>query len=211
MKKFSLIELLVVAAVIAMLFSLLLPALSNSKAYAKRAVCASNMRQICQSITLYAGDWGDWLPCWNSAGMGWYYGGTNDGAGLGSLAPYFGVKPYYTKDIFRCNSDPRITPQAYWLGSYAMNVYVSSRGFFVNTLEQNLKLTMLKSGNKVCISECPGDSGPLDTLNSHRFFGYWWRFSTYHQGGCNFGFIDGHVLWDNKPRQMSQDTFEWNK
>jgi len=56
---FTLIELL---AVIALLASLLLPALSKAKARAKRLACLSNQRQISLSLAPYADDWEDRLP-----------------------------------------------------------------------------------------------------------------------------------------------------
>ncbi len=55
-RAFTLVELLLVIAIIAILAALLLPALTKAKALSKRVKCLSNERQIAMSWEMYAGD-----------------------------------------------------------------------------------------------------------------------------------------------------------
>ncbi|EDM27058.1 hypothetical protein LNTAR_07434 [Lentisphaera araneosa HTCC2155] len=56
MKKFTLIEVLVVVAIIGILASLLLPSLKSSRDKARSAVCKSNLKQIGNAQYFYADD-----------------------------------------------------------------------------------------------------------------------------------------------------------
>ena len=58
-RAFTLVELLVVMAIIAILAALLLPVLSRAKAAAQRTACISNVRQINLGTRLYADEHGD--------------------------------------------------------------------------------------------------------------------------------------------------------
>ena len=55
-RGFTLVELLVVVAIVAILASLLLPALARAKERGRRAVCLNNLSQLLKSCTMYAMD-----------------------------------------------------------------------------------------------------------------------------------------------------------
>ena len=59
---FTLIEFLLVIAMIAVLAALIFPALSGAKESARRAVCKSNLRQCYIGLTLYADEYENHFP-----------------------------------------------------------------------------------------------------------------------------------------------------
>jgi len=105
---FSLIELLVVLAIIALLAALLFPIFASARERGRQTVCLSNLRQIGQALALYQSDYNGHAPhinpFWNS-----FTRPVPDKPSVPDFAPYDPFKPYGTmREIMVCpNLDVR--------------------------------------------------------------------------------------------------------
>lgn len=118
-RRFTLIELLTVVAIIAILISILLPALGHARENAKRAVCTSNLRQLSLAEVMYMKDHDgsavgfERLDMASSQISSWYSTRTNKIQLYGYLFPYLCTDGSdQTPEIVICPSDAdgRIAP-----------------------------------------------------------------------------------------------------
>lgn len=142
---FTLVELLVVLAIIAILVALLLPSLKRANEQAKRVQCMANMRSLIAGTILYANDWKDvmvfnnWGPNDTTGYKGWLYNGNVSQGARSGLQDNFrfldinsGALINYIRNhkVFRCPAHeeiqfPKTTME---MSSYTMNGAINGFG-----------------------------------------------------------------------------------
>jgi prepilin-type N-terminal cleavage/methylation domain-containing protein/prepilin-type processing-associated H-X9-DG protein len=167
---FTLIELLVVISIIAILASLLLPALKRARDTAKMTRCGGNMKQIGIAVNLYAQD-NNFLPYWNNL---W---STGDICGTAWAYADF-LEPY---NITRKNKSGPAWCPAYTGSLTIYSSYVFNKLMLIDYGPK--KLSKVKTPTRAGISFC--------VYSGHPFVDFW-------SGGSktNYLFADGHVSYD---------------
>ncbi len=180
-RAFTLVELLVVIAVIALLAGMLLPALSRATGRAKATACLSNLRQLGIGCALYAGDNDDGLPESAHQGASW----------IGKLAVY-GLT-----NVYRCVLDTNRTR----LTSYAINDFLTPHPYGALELDFSHFTKLPASAETLHLAETRGDYVGADHFHFADAAAGGFMPGAFaaqvsverHHGGANYLFTDAHV------------------
>ena len=138
---FTLIELLVVVSIIAVLVSLLLPALGSAREAGKRVACESNLRQIMSTVVMYSGNNAGFVPRpnWELSGdtvQGWLYTPPAPAAWNWSTHTGGSLWAYLLSDgVYRCPSHDGRYQGSEKTTSYLMNGAVVGYPVAVNQIK----------------------------------------------------------------------------
>ena len=131
---FTLVELLLVLAIIAILAALLMPALATAQSKGKQTACLNNLKQSILSCQMYSADNDGKLaqnnPLAEPGGNCWVLGDMKVAADATNTAMIRQGKLFpYSKQValYRCPTDPSHVNDAPRVRSYSMNSWVGSR------------------------------------------------------------------------------------
>jgi len=166
-RGFTLVELLVVIGIIALLISILLPALSRARESAQKLKCQSNMRQISMAMMMYANENRGCFPfiaSLHNTGntdlredwIHWRTPPQQGGLRTSSIARYLASDDPTLKQIFTCPSDDgvRTLVATAYKYSYSMNGYLDPRGAQDGTSKRVIRMgTIRNPSDKVMLVE----------------------------------------------------------
>jgi prepilin-type processing-associated H-X9-DG protein/prepilin-type N-terminal cleavage/methylation domain-containing protein len=197
-RAFTLIELLIVVAIIALLIGILLPALSKSRQLGRATACLANMHSLAQAIQMYADNNEGRLP---AVGLDHGGGVDEDNAWINSAAQEIGAEK-----VVRCPADEsRFWNSEYGATGQKRRMSYATNYYTVGTLEGfeefNNFTRISRPSTTIFWAELAetGDFAVADHIHPETWFTNPLTLAEKevqikrHLGRANYGFVDGHA------------------
>jgi prepilin-type N-terminal cleavage/methylation domain-containing protein len=183
-RAYTLIEMLIVVAIIVLLAAILLPAYETAIKHAERAVCLTNLKNITMAASLYAQDFDDrCVPARIDGPAGTY----------GTCWELL-LQPYCRSTfMLLCASDPTPQPAAGSLSikhSYGVNYDIALIGGYNGQSE--LMGRIEQPAGTILFFDLRGSARSMGS--SQRWDGLS-KVDARHGAGANFAFVAGNVKW----------------
>ena len=220
-RRFTLVELLIVIAIIAILTGLILPALKSSRDRARLAQCVSNIRELTLMHLLYVDSSGGYFcPAWDASFDSWESSANHRGPGI--LARLVPDSSASNGRVFECPSaKSSLSINLAWTArnaGYGMNYQLS----FADPSAQPpnfrpCRITQVKSPSKLIVlsdTACflaGSDGRPSPTAFLYNPTSGKGGYSDFrHSGSCTVSFVDGHATaWNSfTPRPADSSGYE---
>ena len=179
---FTLIEMLVVIAIIGILAGLMFPVFSAAREKAREASCLSNLKQIAMATSMFAQDHDDRLP-------------SASGSDPDGHPNWYELLDPYTKNraILRCPSGTSSQPGI----NYSVNINV--QGMPLNSMDDPTRVVWVGDAFEDSVTHPWGGVASLsfDYMPDPSKTGLW-QVEYRHTNGADFAFLDGHAAWVQK-------------
>lgn len=190
---FTIIELLIVIAIIAILASMLLPALKSAREKAKEINCKGNLKQQGVAFVNYMDDYNGFISPRCQAG-------SQAPSWQDNLGEYLNIEQNYRcKGPFNCPSSG-MAQDAYgsWEGPYGINSSISP----------------MSDGELVKTSQVKNASSKFLVMDGSWFYvAYWSSMQPYvagrHNGSVSILFVDGHADGQKKTDALFSPSNPW--